>query len=241
MNVGETAGKAAAKALGVIPARWGSTRLLAKPLVSIRGKPMIRWVWERARAAAALDDLVVATDDRRIAEAVEAFGGRAVMTPPECPSGTDRVLAAARALGAAHGIVANIQGDEPAVDPAAIDACVRAVAAGADVATPAAPLDPARLDDPNVVKVASGPDGFALRFSRSPISGARKHLGLYVFRREALERIVAEPPCEAEKRERLEQLRFMALGYRIRVVPVERDSPAVDVAADVARAEEALA
>lgn len=228
-------------AIGVIPARWGSTRLAAKPLAPIRGRPLVEWVWRRARAARSLEEVVVATDDRRIADVVGAFGGRAVMTSVECASGTDRVLAAVRALGARHGIVANVQGDEPAIDPAAIDACVEAVRAGADVATPAAPLDPSLLDDPNAVKVSAGPDGFALRFSRAALPGARKHLGLYVFRRGALERIVAAPPVEAERRERLEQLRFMALGLRIRVVPVERDSPAVDVAADIARAEAALA
>jgi len=227
-------------AIGVIPSRYGSTRLPAKPLALIRGKPLVRWVWERARAARALDRVVVATDDRRIADVVESFGGEAVMTPADCPSGTDRVLAAVRALGAPPGddaIVANVQGDEPAIDPAAIDACVEAVRAGADVATPSAPLRPEDQANPNVVKVVADADGFAVRFSRPPLPGGRKHLGLYVFRRAALERIVAAPPTEEEKRERLEQLRFMALGLKIRVVEVARDSVAVDTAEDIARAE----
>lgn len=226
--------------LGVIPARWASSRLPGKPLAEIRGRPMIRWVWERARAARTLDRVVVATDDDRIAAAVRAFGGEAVMTPADCPSGTDRVLAAVRALALDAGIVANVQGDEPNVDPAAIDLCVEAVRAGADIATPAAPLRPEDAANPNAVKVVADAAGRATRFSRAALPGARKHLGLYVFRREALERISLAPPTDDERRERLEQLRFMALGLAIRVVPVERDSVAVDVPDDIARAAAAV-
>ncbi|GIX43678.1 MAG: 3-deoxy-manno-octulosonate cytidylyltransferase [Candidatus Hydrogenedentota bacterium] len=237
------------RVIGVIPSRYASVRLPAKPLVEIAGKPLVQWVWEAASRARSLNELLVATDDERIARVVEAFGGKAVMTPPECPSGTDRIACAVKDRAA--DVVVNIQGDEPLMAAENIDACVEALLADADaaVATPMVPLK--SLDDfvvPHVVKVVYDARGYALYFSRAPIPDwsrlsasereqaprPMKHLGLYVYRRAALEAFVTMPPSRYELVEKLEQLRFLEAGYRIRMVEVAHDSIGVDTPEDAA-------
>ena len=236
----------------VIPARFGSTRLPGKPLVSLAGKPMIQRVYERARMAARASRVIVATDDERIMKAVETFGGTARMTRPDHRTGTERV-----AEVAAHekgDVFVNVQGDEPLLDPVAVDAAINAlleepVAAIATVATPI--KTPADIMDPNVVKVVLDFEENGLYFSRAPIPWVRdttskiqvrhlKHLGLYVFQRDALLEYPTLPQGELERIEQLEQLRWLENGWKIRVAEVEHDVVSVDVPEDVARVEKLL-
>jgi 3-deoxy-manno-octulosonate cytidylyltransferase (CMP-KDO synthetase) len=224
--------------LGVLPARWGSTRFPGKPLHLIAGKPLIQHVWERCQACSRLDEILVATDDERILRAVaENFGGRAVMTSPEHPTGTDRIAEAARAVPQATHIV-NIQGDEPLIDPALIDELAETMTAdpALDMATAANPLDPAdpAAHDPNVVKVVTALDGRALYFSRSPLPFFRnavpglpvlRHKGIYAYSRGFLERFVTWPPSPLEKAESLEQLRALENGASIKVLLTKRHLP----------------
>jgi len=226
--------------LGVLPARWGSTRFPGKPLHLIAGKPLIQHVWERCKQATQLDEIVIATDDERIREAVIAFGGKVVMTSPLHPTGTDRIAEAARAFPQATHLI-NIQGDEPLIDPALIDALAAAMAADPtlDMATAANPLDPAdpAIQDPNVVKVATALDGRALYFSRSPLPFFRnpvpglpvlRHKGIYAYQRSFLERFVTWPPSPLEQAESLEQLRALENGASIKVLITADTSPGVD-------------
>lgn len=239
--------------LAVIPARYASTRLPGKPLVPLAGKPMIERVWERVRQAASLSGVVIATDDERIRSAVQGFGGEVVMTRSDHRSGTERVAEVAAARKDAE-IIVNVQGDEPLIDPAAIDAVVEAVRADAEVnvATLAVPIvNPSDIMDPNVVKAVLDFDGNALYFSRAPIPWVRdrggsvharhlKHLGIYAFRREALLEFPTFPQGDLERIEQLEQLRWLENGYRIRVAETEHDSIGVDAPEDVARVEQLL-
>jgi 3-deoxy-manno-octulosonate cytidylyltransferase (CMP-KDO synthetase) len=232
---------ASEKVVVVIPARYGSTRLPGKPLVSLAGQPMIRRVYDRAKSAESVHEVIVATDDDRIIEAVKAFGGQARMTRPDHRTGTERV-----AEVAAHvegDVFVNVQGDEPLLDPGAVDTAV------STVATPIKTT--ADIMDPNVVKVVLDFDDNALYFSRAPIPWVRdtksgiqvrhmKHLGLYVFRRDALLEYPTLPQGELEKIEQLEQLRWMENGTKIRVAEVEHDAVSVDVPEDVARVEKLL-
>ncbi len=226
--------------LGVLPARWGSTRFPGKPLHPIAGKPLIQHVWERCRRCSRLDDLIVATDDTRIRDAVLAFGGNVVMTSPEHPTGTDRIAEAVRAIPRATHIV-NIQGDEPLIDPALIDELAAAMTAdpSLDMATAANPLEPSdpAVLDPNVVKVVVALDGRALYFSRSPLPFFRtpveglpvlRHKGIYAYRRAFLERFVTWPPSPLEMAESLEQLRALENGASIKVLSTSDTSPGVD-------------
>ncbi len=226
--------------LGVIPSRWGSTRFPGKPLHLIAGKPLVQHVWERCRECSNLDEIIVAVDDERIAEVVRAFGGQAVMTSPDHPTGTDRIAEAVAAVPAATHII-NIQGDEPLIDPALIDELAATMIADAslDMATAANPLDPSdpAVQDPNVVKVAVALDGRALYFSRSPLPFFRnpvaglpvlRHKGIYAYRRDFLERFVTWPPSPLEKAESLEQLRALENGASIKVLPTTDTSPGVD-------------
>lgn len=214
----------------MIPARYGSSRLPGKALADLGGSPMVVHVWRRARMA--LEHVVVATDDPRIAEAVRAAGGLAVMTG-EAPNGTARVAAAAVEAD----VIVNVQGDEPFVDPAHILAVGRAVDDAHPIATAAAPLaDPA---DPARVKVVTDARGRALYFSRAPIPHGgpwRLHVGLYAFAREVLERVVRLPPSALELSERLEQLRWLEAGYPIQVVDVDRAEGGIDTPADLEQA-----
>lgn len=242
------------KILAVIPARYASTRLPGKPLVSIAGKPMIERVWERARQASRVSHVIVATDDERIAKAVKAFGGEALLTRADHRSGTERVAEVAAAHPDAE-ILVNVQGDMPLIEPAAIDAGIEAVRGEEDVkvGTLAVPItNPAEIMDPNVVKTVLDFDGNALYFSRAPIPWVRdrqgpvhakhlKHLGLYVFRRDALLEFATFPQGDLERIEQLEQLRWLENGYRIRVEETEYKTVEVDTPEDVKRAEQLLA
>jgi 3-deoxy-manno-octulosonate cytidylyltransferase (CMP-KDO synthetase) len=240
--------------LAVIPARYASTRFPGKPLVSIAGKPMIQRVWERARQASRVSRVLVATDDERIAQAVKSFGGEAVLTRADHRSGTERVAEVAVAHTDAE-ILVNVQGDMPLIEPAAIDAGIQAVQdeKAVTLGTLAVPIsNPAEIMDPNVVKTVLDFDGNALYFSRAPIPWVRdrqgpvhakhlKHIGLYVFRREALLEFATFPQGDLERIEQLEQLRWLENGYRIRVAETEYQSVEVDTPEDVKRAEQLLA
>jgi 3-deoxy-manno-octulosonate cytidylyltransferase (CMP-KDO synthetase) len=226
--------------LGVLPARWASTRFPGKPLHIIARKPLIQHVWERCQQCTQLDALVVATDDARIFDAVIAFGGQAVMTSPHHPTGTDRLAEAVRfAPNATH--IINIQGDEPLIDPLLIDELADAITGdpSLDMVTAANPLDPSdpAVTDPNVVKVVTALDGRALYFSRSPLPFFRhavaglpvlRHKGIYAYRRAFLERFVTWPPSPLELAESLEQLRALENGASIRVLLTADSSPGVD-------------
>jgi len=240
------------KVIVVIPARYGSTRLAGKPLISLAGKPMIQRVYERAKMAQRAERVIVATDDERIVKAVERFGGEARMTRTEHRTGTERIAeVAAREEG---DVFVNVQGDEPLLDPGAIDVAVNALLEepAASISTVATPIKtPGDIMDPNIVKTVLDFDGNALYFSRAPIPWVRdtaskiqvrhlKHLGLYVFQREALLEYATLPQGELERIEQLEQLRWMENGWKIRVAEVEHDAISVDVREDVARVEKLL-
>lgn len=240
------------KVVIVIPARFGSTRLPGKPLVSLAGKPMIQRVYERAKLAQTASLVIVATDDDRIVKAVEAFGGEARMTRSDHRTGTERV-----AEVAAHtegDVYVNVQGDEPLLDPVAVDTAVNSLfeEPQAQISTVATPVkSTSDIMDPNVVKTVLDFDGNALYFSRAPIPWVRdsankvharhlKHLGLYVFQRDALLEYPTLPQGELERIEQLEQLRWMENGWKIRVAEVEHDAVSVDVPEDVTRVEKLL-
>jgi len=238
----------------IIPARYGSTRFEGKPLHPILGKPMIQWVYQRAEASGVGNRVVVATDDRRIAEAVRGFGGRAVMTSPENRSGSDRVHEAAKLLGlAASDIVVNVQGDQPVLVPECLQEVVAPlrVDASLGMTTLACAIERIReITDPKDVKVVFDTNGFALYFSRSPIPRGReaceafttyKHLGVYAYTMEFLERFAALPVGRLETIEKLEQLRALEHALRVKVVITPHDSPEVDVPEDIVRIEGLLA
>lgn len=244
----------APRVAGIIPARYGSTRLPGKALRPILGKPMVLRVYERCLPAQRLDMVCVATDDERIARVIESAGGRAIMTSPDHASGTDRLAEAVRSLDA--DIVVNIQGDQPFLDPIMIDEAVQPLFEDADVvmSTLIHPIsDPEDLQKPSVVKAVVDLAGFALYFSRSLIPYPRndvphtvyEHVGLYVYRRDFLLKLAQLPPTTLEKVEGLEQLRVLEHGYRIRVVETRAPDHAftgfsVDTAEDLQRAEQML-
>lgn len=235
--------------MGAIPARYASTRLPGKPLREIAGRPLIEHVYRRAAAAATLAEVVVLTDDERIAGAVEEFGGRCEMTPEDCASGTDRVAWAARRWQDVTAVV-NIQGDEPLIDPAAIDRLARHLIEHADdpVVTLAAPALPGDRTDPDVVKVVVDGGGGALYFSRAAIPYPRheggaepmRHVGIYGYQLPALFELAGLPPGRLETSESLEQLRALENGIGIRVLPVERAWWGVDTMDDLERVESIL-
>jgi 3-deoxy-manno-octulosonate cytidylyltransferase (CMP-KDO synthetase) len=242
-------------AVAIIPARYASTRLPGKPLVMLHGKTMIERVWERVRRASRISRVIVATDDQRILQAVAAFGGEAVMTRSEHRSGTERIAeVVATIVDGKEDIFVDVQGDEPLIEPGAIDTAVDAIESETDVqvATLAVPVaKPADIMDPNVVKVVLDFDGNALYFSRAPIPWVRdrdapvhalhlKHLGLYAFRRNALLDFPTLPIGDLERVEQLEQLRWMENGYKIRVAETSYDSLSVDVPEDVSRLDQIL-
>lgn len=235
--------------IAVIPARYGSTRLPGKPLAEIGGRPMIRRVAEAAVATQLFDDVIVATDDRRIAEAVDGSGARAMMTRADHPSGTDRIAEVAARLDA--DIVVNIQGDLPFVPRALVEPAIAPLLHDSSIpmGTVAVPIhDRERWLDPNVVKVVTDGRGFALYFSRAPIPGCRdeqgrgdspfglQHVGTYVYRRDFLLTFAAWSPTPLEKLERLEQLRALEHGARIAVAEVEQAVLEVDTERDLAEA-----
>lgn len=237
----------------LIPARLASTRLPNKPLADIAGESMIVRVWRQAMAARS-GPVVVAAAEQAIAEAIEKAGGRAVLTDPALPSGTDRIFAALSRVdpNGTHDVVVNLQGDLPALDPASICAVTQALAAtGADIATLAAEIDhPADFDNPAVVKPvvawdASGRTGRALYFTRARApsgDGALfHHIGIYAFTRKALARFVGLPPSPLERREKLEQLRALEAGMSIAVARVDSVPLSVDTPADLEKARRLLA
>ena len=241
----------------MIPARYASTRFPGKPLALVAGKPMIRRVWEMASRARLVGRVVVATDDRRIVEAAEAFGAEAVLTSPEHRSGTDRVAEVARRIRAPFYI--NVQGDEPLIEPGVVDAVARIVAEGAPMATLAARITTrGDLFDQNVVKVVLDKQGHALYFSRHAIPFPRayldrgadvdlgastylRHIGTYGYSAAALSELAGAPRCQIEELESLEQLRALYLGIKIKVEVVDASSPCVDVPGDIAKVEKILA
>ena len=242
------------KTLGIIPSRYGSSRFPGKPLHLLCGKPLVAWVVEAVKKAKTLDDVIVATDDDRIVAAVEAHGGRAVMTPSELPSGTDRIACAAGDF-ADDDILVNIQGDEPLISPDLIDALVGRMKEGSkwDMATAVTPIK--SLDDlkaKTVVKVVLDRDDGALYFSRAPIPCDRdhvpdiasglwvRHLGIYAYRGAFLKKYISEPPCDLEKTEKLEQLRALWMGAKIAVIRTDDEGVGVDTPEDAVRIEAIL-
>jgi 3-deoxy-manno-octulosonate cytidylyltransferase (CMP-KDO synthetase) len=246
----------------VIPARYASVRLPGKPLAGIAGRPMIQWVWERARQAGA-DSVTVATDHEAIAAACAGFGAEVCLTDPAHASGTDRIAEVADRRGwDEEVIVVNVQGDEPLLPPAIVEqaADLLRLRPEADMGTLGTPIhDLAEYLDPNVVKLVAAADGRALYFSRAPIpwhrdgaasgpasqqhyQGALRHLGIYSYRVGALRRLAAAAPCWLEEVERLEQLRALWLGMRIQVdTALEVPPPGIDTAADLERVNRLLA
>jgi 3-deoxy-manno-octulosonate cytidylyltransferase (CMP-KDO synthetase) len=241
----------AVKIIGIIPARFASTRFPGKPLAIIAGKPLLQRVVEQCQRARALSDVVVATDDERIYQAAQSFC-RVEMTRTDHPSGSDRIAEVAGRI--ACDAVVNIQGDEPLIDPAVIEAVAGALARD-EMSTAATPVkNPDEYDNPNVVKVVVNAAGHALYFSRRTIPYLReaanrptseqlaafpflKHLGIYGFRRETLLRLVNFPVSRLEHAEKLEQLRALDYGIAIAVVSVDYDSVGVDTPEDVAKVE----
>ena len=242
------------KTLGIIPSRYGSSRFPGKPLAILAGKPLVAWVVDAVKKAKSLDDVIVATDDARIVEAVEAYGGKAVMTPSELPSGTDRIACAAGAFDD-DDILVNIQGDEPLIDPALVDRLVARMKEGTkwDMATAVTPIRSASdLAAKTVVKVVLDRDDGALYFSRCPIPCDRdnepdigggldvRHLVIYAYRGGFLKKYIAEPPCALERTEKLEQLRALWMGGKIAVIRTEDDGVGVDTPEDAVRVAEIL-
>jgi 3-deoxy-manno-octulosonate cytidylyltransferase (CMP-KDO synthetase) len=231
------------RVVGIIPARMAATRLPGKPLVDICGKPMIQHVWEKARQARHLLDVYVATPDSEIARAVERFGGMAIMTSDRHRTGTDRLAEAAGRMDA--DVIVNIQGDEPMIDPASIDAAVEPLVSDPDLQMTSlmvrCPDD--QLDSPATVKVVCARNGDALYFSRARVpydrSGGNgvavmQHIGLYAYRRAFLIAYAAMEPTPLERTEMLEQLRALENGYRIRMVEVNAAPLSVDTEQDLA-------
>jgi len=228
----------------VLPARYASTRFKGKPLRRETGKYLIQHVYERANEAKSVSRVIVATDDSRIFEAVQSFGGEAVMTRADHPNGTSRIAEAAELLGEKVEIIVNVQGDEPEIEPGTIDTAVATLLANdeAAVSTLASPFAPGENpDDPNIVKVVRDLDGNALYFSRSRIPFDRdgdadstgvvllKHIGLYVYRREFLQEYIAWDPTPLECVERLEQLRILEHGRKIAVAVIDEPTrPGID-------------
>lgn len=255
---GEKKAKTMSRALIVIPARYGSERLPAKVLADLAGKPMVQWVWERAVQAKKADEVVVATDDERVASAVKAFGGKVAMTAATHQSGTERVAEVAGKLG--FEIVVNLQGDEPLFSPLAIDQLINVLREQESVQMASLRVKIRNYEDyinPNMVKVVCDDQDFALYFSRSPLPFYRgrekeleqwkktgrlpeelwpppfKHLGIYGFRSEFLSAFTQLPLSALEQAERLEQLRALAWGFKIKVVETDFDSVSVDVKDDL--------
>ena len=243
------------KYIAIIPARYASTRFPGKPLAILGGKPVIQRVYEQVSAV--IPDTYVATDDDRILEAVTLFGGKAVMTSPHHKSGTDRIAEAIETLGSDHDVIINVQGDEPFIRKAQINAlCQCFDDEETQIATLGKPFDNMEaVENPNSPKIAVDRRGFALYFSRSVIPYVRgekeadwikhfpylKHLGLYAYRREVLKAITQLPQSPLEKAESLEQLRWLENGYRIRVGLTDMETIGIDTPDDLERAEQFLA
>jgi 3-deoxy-manno-octulosonate cytidylyltransferase (CMP-KDO synthetase) len=247
-------------AIIVIPARYESSRFPGKPLASLMGKPMIQHVYENSKRALKAEDVIVATDDERIYETVCSFGGKAVMTSKKHATGTDRIAEVARVIG--YDIIVNVQGDEPLVRPQMIDDVIGLLDdTGAHIGTLVRKITSAKeLTDPHVVKVVFNGDGYALYFSRAPIPYHRdewrsledllspicfshnchKHIGIYSYRREVLLRFAALKASRLEDIEKLEQLRALEQGLKVKITETSFDTIGVDVPGDLARVEQWL-
>jgi 3-deoxy-manno-octulosonate cytidylyltransferase (CMP-KDO synthetase) len=253
----------------VIPARYHSSRFPGKPIVDICGKPMVQHVYERTKRSSLVAEVIVATDDARIADVVRAFGGKVVMTSPDHRTGTERVAEVARGIEAE--IIANIQGDEPLIRGEIIDEAVRPLISDETIQISTLKSPITRISDwvnPNVVKVVTDREGFALYFSRSPIPFFRdklgrdgrvpsreleqgddsfplgflyRHIGLYVYRRSFLLSISQNEPTPLERAEGLEQLRILENGYRIKVIPIDYHPIGVDTPEDLREVSQKLA
>ncbi len=237
------------KCIAIIPARFASTRFPGKPLIEIAGKPMIQHVYERVSRATLISEVIVATDDDRIQKAVIGFGGKVSMTSAKHLSGTDRV--AEVALQTVADVIVNVQGDEPLIDPSCVDRAIEPFLSDEELclSTLQIPSDKEEeLLNPNVVKVVTDHQGYALYFSRAPIPFFRegiprtagrpffyKHIGLYGYRKKFLERLPYLRKSELENAECLEQLRFLANGFRMKVVTVDYQVVAVDTPEDLER------
>lgn len=233
------------KTVAVIPARFASTRFPGKPLALINGRPMVQRVYEQCAKAKLVDRIIVATEDERIIDCVTGFGGEAVMTSSKHHSGTDRVIEAVKNIKC--DIVVNVQGDEPFIDPSSIDKVVKPFSEdrSVQVATPAVKFK--NIDDvkdPNKVKVIVDKNGYGIYFSRSPIPfdgyeerfNYLKHIGIYSFRKNFLLKFGSLKKTPLELKERLEQLRIIENGYKIKVVLIGKDSIAIDTPEDILRA-----
>ncbi len=240
------------KTIGVIPARWGSTRFEGKVLAKLKGKYLIQHVWERARKSKTLDSILIACDDEKILKAAESFGAKAVMTSKKHVSGTDRIAEAVGPL--AVKVVVNIQADEPLIEPKVIDHLVQAVLDDKTcvMATVVKPIESREeLENPNVVKVVIDQNRNALYFSRSPIPFNRdkkkfddisyyKHLGIYAYRKDFLLKFKDLPKSDLESVERLEQLRVLEAGFKIKTIETNLDTIGVDTPEDLARVEKLI-
>ena len=232
------------KAVAVIPARYGSTRLPGKPLLDICGKPLIQRVWEVVSRVHGLDKIIVATDDERIAEVVRGFGGKALMTSADCQSGSDRVREVAQTVDA--DVYVNVQGDEPLLEPSAIEKLLEVFAhdSSVQVATLCSSISQEEAQSPNQVKVVRDHAGNALYFSRASLPFVREaneksdyfgHIGSYAYRKEALCSFTSLPASSLEQAEKLEQLRFLQAGIPIRVIEVPKMGVGVDTQQDLER------
>ena len=247
-----TANNLSNRALVVIPARFGSKRFPGKPLITMAGQPLIIHVWQRAKEIPRIDQVIVATDNDRIYKVIQQAGGEAVMTPENLPSGTDRVGLVARTLDCE--IIVNLQGDEPLIDSKAVAEAVEALRSDPklNVATLGFPLEKEKVwKDPNIVKILTDEFNDTLYFSRQPIPyfrdlsfsatpGLFQHLGVYVYRKNFLLEFLKWDPSPLEKAEKLEQLRILSKGYKIKVIPTAYASFGVDTPEDVLLVEEML-
>lgn len=242
MNNKKAKDKKSLSIIGVIPARYTSTRFPGKPLADIAGKPMVQHVYEKCLSSALLDEVLVATDDKRIFDIVSDFGGNAVMTSKKHRSGTDRIAEAVKNIKC--DIVVNIQGDEPVISPLNINKAIEPLIQNKNVnaATLCIKIsDNKEISNPNIVKVAIDKNNNALYFSRSVIPFNRdnsntdhyKHIGLYVYRKDYLMKLIKIKPSKLELTEKLEQLRILESGGSIRVVKTKIDSFSVDSPADL--------
>ncbi len=243
------------KFIAIIPARYASTRFPGKPLAVLGGKTVIQRVYEQVSSL--LDEVYVATDDERIFQAVESFGGRAVMTRTDHKSGTDRIEEVAEKIGSDADVIINVQGDEPFIQPSQIETLMHLFdAPETQIGTLGKRFETIEgVENPNSPKIATDNRGFALYFSRSPIPYVRgidrnlwleaypflKHLGIYAYRREVLREVTQLPQGRLEKAESLEQLRWLENGYRIRVGLTDVETVGIDTPEDLQRAEEFLA
>lgn len=242
------------RVLGVVPARYASTRFPGKIIASLAGKPLVLHAYDRARKARLIDDVIIAADDARVRDAIVPFGARVVMTRPEHPTGTDRIAEAV--AGDNADIIVNIQGDEALIDPETIDAAIRPLLDQPDIVMSTARRrisDPALVANPNIVKVICDKRGRAIYFSRSPIPHIRdeadrdkaalcywQHIGLYVYRRDFLLAFAGLPQTPLEQLEKLEQLRAVEHGFPIAVIDTEYDGRGVDVPEDLEWARQQL-